>query len=127
MDSVQGCLSSPVSVAASVFDAPRRLSQPCVGMPFARTSAWSVLHRLLLGAHGAVVCRWRNERPVDCRPGGARAFRETYHLRALGRALGWLRSCRDGYLDVVLGAAVMRVHGFDGNASGVGGSESAIG
>ena len=52
-------------LAASVPDAPRRLSRPPAWLPSPGDSPWSLLCRLLLAPDGAVVHRGRDERAVD--------------------------------------------------------------
>src|SRR5882762_4331562 len=100
MDIAQGRLSRPMSDAAPVPDAPRRLSQRLGGLPPARSSARCLLRRLLLDSDDAAVCGRGDERALDCAPGAACPSGETDSNRTVDRARGRRCLCRRGRLDV---------------------------
>jgi len=100
MDSPQGRLFGPVPVAAPVPSSPWRFSWRARGLPAAGPRARTLLHRLLLDAHGAVVYRRSDERSLDRTPLGARTGGESYSGRSLDRTHRRRRFCRSGRLYV---------------------------
>jgi hypothetical protein len=96
MDAAQGCLPRPVPDAVPVPDAPRRLSQRCAELRAAGASPRRLLRRLLLGADGASVRGWSDERALDRAPCAAGSSGEAYAHRTVDRARrrSGLRRCR---------------------------------
>src|SRR5215475_4880208 len=95
-------------------DALRRFSRRFAGLPTHGASPRRLLHRLLLGSDGAIVCGRSDERTLDCRAGVGgtsgktdpiRTVDRAYHRRRLRR-----RRCRDVVLHVGGSCLWLNVH-----------------
>src|ERR1700752_929383 len=112
-------LPRSVPDAVTVPDAPRRLSRRRARLPVAGVSPRSLLRRLLLGSHGAVVRYRRDERALDRAPVRARPAREVDSVRTVGCARGRSRLCGLGRLDVAIPAAVIAAFGHVDHHPGI--------
>src|SRR5262249_10563915 len=107
VDTAQGRLPYAVPDAAPVPDAPRRLPSGGIRLPTARAAPRSLLHRLLLGAYGALVCGRCYERALDRAARVAYPVGETFAVRALDCADFWHCFSRGGGVDVIFGRGVI--------------------
>ncbi len=99
---IKSSLSRRLPDALPVPDGPRRLSHPCPGLLAPGASPWNLLHRLLLGPHGALVRGRRNERALDRAPCAACPPGEAHAVGTVGRAHCRRRQHRCGSQDDVL-------------------------
>src|SRR6516162_8100700 len=97
-------MSRPLPEPDRFSDALWRLSRRFAGLPAHGVSPRCILHRLLLGSDGALVCGRGDERTLDCAAGAACSSGKAGPIRTVDRACRRCclrrRRCRDAVLQV---------------------------